>query len=254
MNKMQNSKFKINEDGLTIIELLIAMSIGLVVLGSVFSSFTTQKKAFALQEQITEMEQNLRTPIDFITRDLRNAGSNPTETLTIGSTVGLVPDDLNDSDDPNVPITTNSIKILSDIDGNGIIPTTDTNVEEKVTYTFTGEDLDGDGILDAGEDTDGDGILDSGDIRRNNQPLVSNIISLRFRYYDSTGTEITTLPITGTNLSNIRVVQVSLTARTEYEDLNYTGGVNISGTAADGTCKTRTLTVRVRTRNIGLQG
>ncbi|MEK6546542.1 MAG: prepilin-type N-terminal cleavage/methylation domain-containing protein, partial [Nitrospinota bacterium] len=144
---MQNSKFKINEDGLTIIELLIAMSIGLVVLGSVFSSFTTQKKAFALQEQITEMEQNLRTPIDFITRDLRNAGANPNinTTLVIGTSVGLIPNDPNDSDDPNVPITTDSIKILSDIDGNGSIPTTDTDVDEKITYTLNGTTLERNG-------------------------------------------------------------------------------------------------------------
>ncbi|HLA47781.1 MAG: hypothetical protein A3I04_07365 [Nitrospinae bacterium RIFCSPLOWO2_02_FULL_39_110] len=230
---MQNSKFKINEDGLTIIELLIAMSIGLVVLGSVFSSFTTQKKAFDLQEQITEMEQNLRFPIDFITRDLRNAGANPNinTTMVIGTSVGLIPNDPNDSDDPNVPITTDSIKILSDIDGNGSIPTTDTDVDEKITYTLNGTTLE-----------------------RNGNPLVDYITALTFTYFDSAGNTIATPITTTTNLSNIRVVQVSLTARTEYEDPNYTGGVNISGTAADGTCKARTLTVRVRIRNIGLQG
>ena len=219
---MQNSKFKINEDGLTIIELLIAMSIGLVVLGSVFSSFTTQKKAFALQEQITEMEQNLRVPIDFITRDLRNAGANPNinTTLVIGTSVGLIPD-------ATTTIGANSIRILSDVeDGNGVISS---GSPETVTYSLNGTTLE-----------------------RNGNPLVDYITALTFTYFDSAG--IATPITTTTNLSNIRVVQVSLTARTEYEDPNYTAGVNISGTAADGTCKTRTLTVKVRTRNIGLQG
>lgn len=253
---MQNSKFKINEDGLTIIELLIAMSIGLVVLGSVFSSFTTQKKAFALQEQITEMEQNLRVPIDFITRDLRNAGANPNinTTLVIGTSVGLIPNDPNDSDDPNVPITTDSIKILSDVeDGNGVISS---GSPETVTYSLNGTTLE-----------------------RNGNPLVDYITALTFTYFDSAGNAIATPITTTTNLSNIRVVQVSLTARTEYEDPTYTtaeaedtngdgvleswvdsngnssiDGINITGTVADGGCKTRTLTVRVRTRNIGLQG
>ena len=247
-----------SEAGFTLLELLISMTIGLVVLGSVFSSFTTQKKSYELQEQITVMEQNLRVPIDFITRDLRNAGYNPTEDLTTGTSVGLAP-----GTDSGVTTTIdiNSIRILSNLDGAGaddIIGTVDDNSDttgtnETVRYTFTGEDLDGDGILDAGEDTDLDGILDAGDIQRNGQPLVSNIMSLRFRYYDSTGTEITTLPVTGTNLANIRVVQVSITARTEREDLTFMSGSDIDGDPNNGTCRTRTITAKVRTRNIGLQ-
>ena len=243
-----------NEAGFTLLELLIAMTIGLVVLGSIFSSFTTQKKSFELQEQITVMEQNLRVPLDIITRDLRNAGVNPNPdtTLVAGTSVGLIPDDPNDATDANVPITTNSIKILSDIDGNGAIPAGTTDPQEKVTYDLSGTTL-----------------------NRNGQPLVDNIITLTFTYYDSNGNTIAT-PITGTNLSNIRVVQLSITAQTNREDSTYTtaedvngnvvldagedlnvngiiDGINITGTVADGGCRTRTLTAKVRTRNIGLQ-
>ena len=247
-----------NEAGFTLLELLIAMTIGLVVLGSIFSSFTTQKKSYELQEQITVMEQNIRVPLDFITRDLRNAGYNPTEDLTTGTSVGLVP---GTDSGVTTTININSIRMLSNLDGAGaddIIGTVDDNSDttgtnETVRYSFTGEDSDGDGVLDGGEDTDGDGILDAGDIQRNGQPLVSNIMSLRFRYYDSTGTEITTLPVTGTNLANIRVVQVSITARTEREDLTFMSGSDIDGDPNNGTCRTRTITAKVRTRNIGLQ-
>ena len=226
-----------SEAGFTLLELLISMTIGLVVLGSIFSSFTTQKKSYELQEQITVMEQNLRVPLDFITRDLRNAGYNPTEDLTTGTSVGLIPDDPNDPDDPNVSITTNSIKILSDIDGNGAIPTTNTDADEKVTYDLDGTDY-----------TDGITF----DIDRNGQPLVQNITALTFTYYDSDGNTIAT-PITGDNLSIIRLVAVSITARTSDEDMTFTTGANIRGTTDDGTCRTRTLTARIRARNIGLQ-
>jgi type IV pilus assembly protein PilW len=224
---MQDLKIKIDESGFTLLELLIAMTIGLIVLGSIFSSFTTQKKSYELQEQITVMEQNLRVPIDFITRDLRNAGYNPTEDLTIGTSVGIVPGG-------GINITANSIRILSDLNGDG--DTGDTG--EDVDYSLDGTDY-----------TDGITF----DIDRNGQPLVQNVTALTFKYYDSTGTEITTLPITGDNLSNIRLVEVSITARTSDEDMTFTTGANIRGTAADGTCRTRTLTVRIRTRNIGLQ-
>ena len=226
-----------SEAGFTLLELLISMTIGLVVLGSIFSSFTTQKKSYELQEQITVMEQNLRVPLDFITRDLRNAGYNPTEDLTTGTSVGLIPDDPNDPDDPNVSITTNSIKILSDIDGNGAIPTTNTDADEKVTYDLDGTDY-----------TDGITF----DIDRNGQPLVQNITALTFTYYDAAGNTIAT-PITGDNLSIIRLVAVSITARTSDEDITFTTGADIDGNAANGTCRTRTLTARIRTRNVGLQ-
>ncbi|MBI4379138.1 MAG: prepilin-type N-terminal cleavage/methylation domain-containing protein [Nitrospinae bacterium] len=209
-----------NDSGLTLIELLIAMAIGLVVLGSIFSSFTSQKKAFAIQEQITDMEQNLRIPMDFITRDLRSTGYNPTEILVVGTSVGIVPD-------LSTTININSIRILSDVeDGNGVIGA---GSPETVTYSLNGETL-----------------------QRNGQPLVENVTALTFTYYDSAGNTIAT-PVTGGNLANIRLVQISLTARTAKEDANFTSGVNISGTAADGTCRTRTLTARVRTRNIGLK-
>ncbi len=50
----------------------------------------------------------------------------------------------------------------------------------------------------------------------------------------------------------IRDVIITLVVRTEMEDANYPGGLNIRGTAADGTCRTRTLSARVRLRNLGL--
>jgi prepilin-type N-terminal cleavage/methylation domain-containing protein len=272
--KVQNAKCKINESGFTLIELLISMTIGLIILGSIFSTFTTQKKAFATQEMITVMEQDLRFAMEFITRDLRNAGCNPDidSTLAIGTSVGIIP---GTDSGTTTNITINSIRILSDFytdlnsDGDfndtvGGVREQDTAADgiistgspETARYTFTGEDLDGDGVLDFGEDANSNGFLDSGDIRRNGQPMVQYITALKFTYYNSAGTAIT-VPITtagATNLSNIRLVEVKITARTSSEDPNHTaGGLNITGTDADGMCWTRTLTARVRTRNIGLQ-
>ncbi len=50
----------------------------------------------------------------------------------------------------------------------------------------------------------------------------------------------------------IRDVIITLVVRTEMEDPGYPSGLNIRGTAADGTCRTRTLSARVQLRNIGL--
>ncbi len=229
-SKIQNPKSKKDEAGFTLLELLISMTIGLVVLGSVFSSFTTQKKSYELQEQITVMEQNLRVPLDIITRDLRNAGANPepNTTLVAGTSVGLIPGGTR-----NINITTNQLRILADLTGDG--DTGDSG--EDVDYSLDGTDY-----------TDGITF----DIDRDGQPLVQNITALTFTYYDSNGNTIAT-PITGTNLANIRVVQVSITARTDREDPTFMAGVDIDGNPNNGECRTRTLTAKVRTRNIGLQ-
>ena len=47
------------ENGFTLVELLIAITIGLIVLGVLVSTFIIQRKTYGVQEQLTEMVQNL---------------------------------------------------------------------------------------------------------------------------------------------------------------------------------------------------
>ncbi len=63
--------------GFSLIELLIAMAIGLVVLGAMYSVFTIQNKTFGSQEQYVEMQQNVRAAMDMISREIRMAGYDP---------------------------------------------------------------------------------------------------------------------------------------------------------------------------------
>jgi type IV pilus assembly protein PilW len=63
--------------GFTIIELVIAMAIGMVVLGALYSLFSVQNRTFLLQEQIVEMQQNARSGMEIMLRDMRMAGYNP---------------------------------------------------------------------------------------------------------------------------------------------------------------------------------
>ncbi len=60
--------------GFTMIELLIAMAVGLVLLAAVYSVFLVQNKELRNQEQITEMQQNARMAMEMISRDLMMAG------------------------------------------------------------------------------------------------------------------------------------------------------------------------------------
>ena len=63
-----------NPNGFTLIELLIAMAITGIVAGAIFTAFQSQQKSYFIQDQVAEMQQNLRASMDIIARDIRMAG------------------------------------------------------------------------------------------------------------------------------------------------------------------------------------
>ena len=64
----------VREPGFTLLELLIAMAIALVVITSIASAFISQRKTYAMQEQISEMQQNARAAMDIMSREIRMTG------------------------------------------------------------------------------------------------------------------------------------------------------------------------------------
>jgi prepilin-type N-terminal cleavage/methylation domain-containing protein len=82
------------QKGFSLIEVLIALVIGLIVIAGVYRAFTAQQKNFVIQEQVSEVQQSVRTVMDLIARDIRMAGfgqppwavggSSDTVTITIG--------------------------------------------------------------------------------------------------------------------------------------------------------------------------
>ncbi len=63
-----------NQDGFSIIELLVVMAVMLVVMGGVFSLMRDTMKVATTTYELTDAQQNLRTAQEFINRDLMNAG------------------------------------------------------------------------------------------------------------------------------------------------------------------------------------
>jgi prepilin-type N-terminal cleavage/methylation domain-containing protein len=60
--------------GFTLVELLVAMAMGLIVLTVMFTMFRTSQRSYTLQDYVAEMQQNLRVAMYSVTRDLRMAG------------------------------------------------------------------------------------------------------------------------------------------------------------------------------------
>ncbi len=88
-------KRRLNKKGVTLIELLIALVILGMVAGGIYQVFIAQSKAYTVQEQVSEVQQSVRTAMDIILRDLRMAGydsDHPLSTVTIPAALANISD------------------------------------------------------------------------------------------------------------------------------------------------------------------
>lgn len=200
---------------------MIAMLLGMVVLGSLYNLFTVQSKLLGNQEMAVEMQQNARMAMDMMTREMRLAGFNPAATLT--KCVGTLPSSLTST--PCVGIqdaSTNAISFTSDVNGNGDLTPGSSNPNENITYDRY-ESPYGSGIYALGRTSNG-----------SKQPVVENIQSLTFTYLNSAASAAATI-------GAIRSIQVNIVARAAKPDPSY---------PANGGYRTYTLTSTVTPRNL----
>lgn len=67
-------KLLTNKRGVTLIELLIVMAMLGVVMAAIYSLYSTHQKAAYTEDEVVEVQQNLRIAVDSVTRDVRMAG------------------------------------------------------------------------------------------------------------------------------------------------------------------------------------
>ncbi len=77
-----------NRKGMTLIELLVALVISGVLVAGVYRTFVSQQHTFAVQDQIVDMQQNVRLAINRMTRELRMAGFGRMDDAFFGKVVG----------------------------------------------------------------------------------------------------------------------------------------------------------------------
>ncbi len=182
---------KNKELGFTLVELLIAMTIGLVILAALSSTFLMQRKIYDVQEQIAEMVQTARAAMDMMTREIRMAGYDPAG----------VNSDMDTSNDFNgIPYNadTSTIDVYTDLNN---IPGIDnpSGSYEHITYLYDS----------ANNQIDRNTNTGSG-----NQPFAENIDEFSVLYQNSDGNATTTT-------ANIRQIKITITARTSRPDPDY---------------------------------
>ena len=71
--KQTNIKSK-KSKGLTLMELMIAMVIGLMLLGGALSMFVNNKRVYRQVNEVGRLQENARFALEMMTRDIRMAG------------------------------------------------------------------------------------------------------------------------------------------------------------------------------------
>ncbi len=172
---------KNNEQGFTMVDLVVGLAISLILMGIAVKIFLVQQKAYNVQGQLSEMQQNIRAATDIIMRETKMAGYDPADLGFVG--IG------NNSN-------ATSIQILADLTGDK--DTDDPN--EDITYKYY-------------DDPDFQ-IKRKGSTSDSFQPLAENITEFTVLYFDATGP-----PDIGTStLTAIRQIKITITGRTAKPD------------------------------------
>jgi len=165
--------------GFTIIELLIAIALGLVILAGLYQTFRTQHDTYIVQDQVAAMQQNLRAAMYLVNRDLQMAGWYTNFDRNNHNI------DWDDQDGDNDPTTNpeNGRALLFSVDnnataGDGINDGTDMLVIVKggdARRNLTpGESASGTNITLLDYNLDGDGVADLNNSSRKYGLLVKN--------------------------------------------------------------------------------
>ncbi|MFC1844333.1 PilW family protein [Thermodesulfobacteriota bacterium] len=236
-----------NENGFTLVELMVTVFLTAIAVISIYRGYTSFSQSADAQQQVIEMQQNLRVGMTRLVKDIRRAGMNEEEIEEAGFLCETAP-----TNDKSIEF---SMDLTSDWDAGNAGP----------SFRFDSNDNDDDGDIDEEDESrigDGD-TLDDGesikyylvastldpttnDLKRaaftagaypaNPPTLITNVDALDFVYFDEDGAELVpsvptsgctglpagTLTLWGDDLQDVERVEITLVVRATNEDFRYT--------------------------------
>ena len=212
----------VNKRGYTVLELLVAIAISGVFMGTVYSAYISQQRSTLGHEQVSAMQRNLRSAMYYMEKEIRMAGCDPTGRTDAGIKQA----------------NANLMQFKGDIDGDGTIGT-----DENITYSLLNNNLLRNGIT-IGENIDAMNFvyLDGASPPNSLNPGITDV--------------------SASSIPNIRSVQVTVLARTGKENLHYTdptpyyenklGDHIFTPSGNDVHFRRKLLRTNVKCRNLGL--
>lgn len=74
--------------GLTLVELMVAMLLGLVVIGAVVSVLLSSRQSYTTNNSLSQVQDNARIAFELMARDIRQAGSSPCGNGNVSDVLG----------------------------------------------------------------------------------------------------------------------------------------------------------------------
>ena len=259
----------LRKNGVTLIELLIALVLSSILTAVLYRAFISQQRMYTVQDQVADMQQNVRIAMGQMTREIRMAGYGG-DILSVFGDVNGFTNIITPASDAITIIFADEVGALKENAAKGSQQLRVTNARifnaDKKKYLCL-DGLHNYSVQSVAEDTvtlyaplaedhpihepvylvkaisyylglsGGKTVL-----RRNEntggggQPLAENMESLEFSYFDARG-DVTTNP------ADVRMVRMTATAKTNMLDPEYKGG--------DG-YRRRTLSSNIKIRNMGL--
>lgn len=226
--------------GFTLVELLIAMVICSFLITGMVTVQTSMQTSCANQEELSEVQQNIRASLYIIVRELRMAGFDPTGEADAAITSA-------DSNFISFSVDTRGAAFNSD-------PDEDTNdPNESITYSLF--DCDGDGDLDLRRQDPT--VVPVNALVPVEQMVAENVAALDFVYLDEDESVMAT-PVAGSDFEDIKSVQLTIVISSDRDDKGYYNDnvyVNQQGNTvfgpANDSFRRRALTTNIFCRNLG---
>ena len=201
------------KDGLTLIELLVALAMSGILTAGAYRTFISQQRTYTVQDQVVDTQQNVRVALDRMTREIRMAGYRKDLLASAGSIGGYT-------------------EVITPVNSANHVGTSDDQItvivaDKAITYSLQ---------WDAAEPNKP--VLVRSESGGSGEVLADNIENLQIKYTLSNGT-VTDLPVLP---ESIRMVTVNVTARTRLTDPQLSG---------DG-YRRRELSSYTMVRNMGL--
>ncbi|OAI21156.1 hypothetical protein A1359_19775 [Methylomonas lenta] len=206
------------QQGMTLIEIMIALVIGAFLLGGVLQIFVNSKQTYRMQENLSRMQENGRFAMEFLEHDLRMAGfwgclapSSPNNTDVAGTN--------NDNSSADIDDGTDTITVRG-----AFVQTTTGNcgstVDTTASYYTHATSTIGYRIKTS--------VLERTDNGGNYQDLIEGIEDMQILYGADTDTNGTPdyyveAGTVGLDMAQVVSVRINLTARTLENNLTSTG-------------------------------
>jgi len=177
--------------GVTLIEMMIAVTTFAVVLAAVMGFMIEQRNSYDQTRARAQYQQGMRAVISMVSREIRSTGADPTDAGVVALGVA----------------DTWSFQCGMDLNGDG--DSSDHDPDESILYTF-------------------DNV--NGELQRNDgmfaMVILRDLTNLQFRYYDDAGNELTSLPLNAEDRDLVRFIEIDMTGDAgHYEEVDYSSRI-----------------------------